>query len=134
MRWDCSVNEALDRIEYRKRAASVSTGPANPPNPRIPARIVDSRFVKSRVERQYRCDNCNKKKGGNRAGAFLYIKDAPPPVDREQAWERGDWDATWHCTACYMLHYKCSYREVSLILGFTERDAKKARYRNVNRK
>jgi len=122
--WECSVNEALDYIEYRKRAASVSTGFVNPPKPRNPAIIDDSRFDKSRGQREHRCDKCEKLKVGNRAGAFRHIKNAPRAGDRKAAWERGDWDATWYCTDCYKLYYNCSYDAVFDMLGFTERAAK----------
>ena len=30
----------------------------------------------------------------------------PPTEERAAAWERGDWDATWYCTKCYMRYYK----------------------------
>ena len=52
-------------------------------------------------------------------------------AEREAACERGDWDATWYCTECYMRYYNFSYEAVIDMLGFTERAAKKARYVNV---
>ena len=55
----------------------------------------------------------------------------PLVAEREAAWERGDWDATWYCTECYMRYYNFSYEAVIDMLGFTERAAKKARYVNV---
>ena len=49
--------------------------------------------------------------------------------EREAAWERGDWDATWYCTECYMRYYDLEdYAAVCNMLGFTGRAAKKARY------
>ena len=52
----------------------------------------------------------------------------PPTETREAAWERGDWDATWYCTECYMLYYKLhDYAAVGAMLGFSKRADKKAR-------
>ena len=112
------------------RAASASTGPANPPKARKPAGIRDTRFEKKRELRQTRCDQCNKVKGGNAAGAFCHRENMPAAGERKAAWERGDWDATWYCTECYMVYYDCSYEEICAMLGFTGRAAKKARYAN----
>ena len=110
------------------RAASASTGPANPTQARNPASIADTRFEKQREQRQIRCDDCKQLKGGNAAGAFYHRKNAPCADDREEAWKRGEWDATWYCTECYMLYYNCSYGAVCDMLGFTGRAGKKARY------
>ena len=52
----------------------------------------------------------------------------PPAGEREAAWERGDWDASWYCIECYRRYYKFSYAAVREMLGFTERAEKKARY------
>ena len=110
------------------RAVSASTGPANPPKARKPASIADTRFEKKRELRKARCDQCNELKGGNEAGAFCHRQNMPPAGERKAAWECGDWDASWYCTECYMQYYNCSYGAVCDMLGFTERDAKKACY------
>ena len=111
------------------RAVSASTGPANPPKARKSASIADTRFQKQRALRQTRCDQGNELKVGNEAGAFCYRQDMPPTNEREAAWERGDWDATWYCTECYMRYYDLEdYAAVRNMLGFTGRAAKKARY------
>ena len=112
----------------RARAVSASTGPANPRKARQPTSITDTRFEKQRELRQIRCDHCEQLKGGNAAGAFFHRKNAPCAEERQAAWERGDWDATWYCTECYMMYYNCSYAAVCGMLGFTSRAAKKARY------
>ena len=44
------------------------------------------------------------------------------------ALERGDWDATWYCTGCYMEYYNMTHAEVRGMLGFQDRSTKKARY------
>ena len=67
-------------------------------------------------------------KGGNKAGAFWHRQNMPPAGERKAAWARGDWDATWYCTECYMLYYNCSYEAVCDMLGFSGRAGKKARY------
>ena len=110
------------------RAVSASTGPANPPKARKPASIADTRFEKKREQRQTCCDQCNDLKVGNEAGAFYHRENMPPAGERQAAWERGDWDASWYCTECYMLFYDCSYGAVCDILGFSGRAGKKARY------
>ena len=110
------------------RAVSASTGPANPPKARKPASIADGRFEKKREQRQTRCDQCNHLKVGNEAGAFYHRENMPPAGERQAAWQRGDWDASWYCTECYMLFYDCSYGAVCDMLGFTGRAGKKARY------
>ena len=110
------------------RADSASTGPANPRKARQPTSITDTRFQKQRELRQIRCDHCEQLKGGNAAGAFCHRKNMPPAGERQAAWERGDWDATWYCTECYMQYYNCSYGAVCDMLGFTGRAGKKARY------
>ena len=52
----------------------------------------------------------------------------PPTEEREAAWERGDWDATWYCTECYMRYDKLEdYAAVGGTLGFTQRARKKSR-------
>ena len=111
------------------RAASASTGPANPPKPRKPASIADTRFLQKRELRRARCGQCGELKGGNEAGAFWHRHNMPPWVEREAAWECGDWDATWYCTECYMVYCNCSYGAVCDMLGFSARSAKKARRR-----
>ena len=113
----------------RARAASASAGPADPLTPRKPARITDGRFEARRARREARCDECGKVKGGNDAGAFWHSQNMPPTWERQAAWERGDWDATWYCTECYMRYYDLEdYAAVRNMLGFTGRAAKKARY------
>ena len=112
----------------RARAVSAPTGPANPPIARKPASIADTRFEKQRELRQIRCDHCEQLKGGNAAGAFCHRKNMPRAGERQAAWERGDWDATWYCIECYMLLYDRSYKDVCNILGFATRHAKKARF------
>ena len=138
--WDCSVQQVMEYLGFTQRqsrkdqfmsarAASASAGPAHPPKPRKPASITDGRFESKRALRKARCDECNKVKGGNEAGAFCYRQDMPPTDEREAAWERGDWDATWYCTECYMRYYDLEdYAAVHNMLGFTERAVKKARY------
>lgn len=137
--WDCSDQEVMEYLGFSKRqfakdqfmrarAVSASTGPANPPKARKPASITDSRFEKQRELRQTLCDQCNEPKSGNQAGAFCHRENMPRAGDRKEAWECGDWDASWYCTACYMQYYRCSYEEVLEKLGFTERAGKKARY------
>jgi len=137
--WRCSPQTVMERLGFTKRqslkdevlrarAASASTGPANPTQARNPASIADKRFEKERELRQIRCDHCKQLKGGNAAGAFFHRKNMPPAGERQAAWERGDWDATWYCTECYMLYYERSYEDVCNILGFARRHAKKARY------
>ena len=137
--WRCSPQTVMERLGFSKRqtlkdqfrrarAASASTGTANPLQARNPASIADTRFEKQREQRQIRCDHCEQLKGGNAAGAFCHRKNMPPAGERQAAWERGDWDATWYCTECYMLYYDRSYEDVCNILGFAGRDAKKARY------
>ena len=110
---------------------SASTGPAMPPKLRTPASIEDTRFEKKRVLRKSRCGQCGELKGGNASGAFYHRNTMPLVAEREAAWERGDWDATWYCTECYMRCHNFSYEAVIDMLGFTERAAKKARYVNV---
>ena len=112
----------------RARAASASTGPANPSKARKPAVIKDTRFGKERELREIICDGCYKLKVGNEAGAFWDREGMPAAGARQAAWERGAWDASWYCTDCYMLYYDCSYEAVYHKLGFTERAGKKARF------
>ena len=137
--WRCSQQIVMEHLGFSKRqsrkdqfrrprAVSASTGPANPSKARKPASIADTRFQKQRELRQIRCDHCEQLKGGNAAGAFFHRKNAPCAEEREAAWERGDWDATWYCTECYMLCYDRSYEDVCNILGFARRETKKARY------
>ena len=138
--WDCSVQEVMEYLGFTQRqsqkdklmstrAASASAGPAHPPKPRKPASITDGRFESKRALRKTRCDQCNELKVGNEAGAFCYRQDMPPTDEREAAWERGDWDATWYCTECYMRYYDLEdYAAVRNTLGFTARATKKARY------
>ena len=137
--WECSEKEVLEYLGFSKRqsqkdqfmsarAVSASTGPRNPPTRRRPACITDTRFEKRRDLRTTRCDECGAQKFGNKAGAFCHSHDMPPAGEREAAWECGDWDATWYCTECYMRYYDCSYEAACDMLGFSERDAKKARY------
>ena len=111
------------------RAVSASTGPANPPKARKPASIADGRFEKRREQRQIRCDHCNHLKIGNEAGAFYHRENMPTSGERQSAWERGDWNASWYCIECYMRYYGLDdYAKVREKLGFIERAGKKARY------
>ena len=112
-------------------ASSSSTGPANPPKASKPAIINDTRFAKEREQRKIICDGCDKLKVGNEAGAFWNREGMPAAGEREAAWERGAWDASWYCTGCYVLYYKCSYEAVYHKLGFSERAGKKARFAKV---
>ena len=98
------------------------------PKAKKPARIDDTRFAKERELRHTRCDECKQMKGGNEAGAFCYRENMPAAGEREAAWVRGEWDASWYCTQCYMLYWKCSYEEVRDRLNFSERAGKKARF------
>ena len=66
-------------------------------------------------------------KRGDTASAFWHRENMPALLDRDAAWERGDWDATWYCIKCYMRYYDCSYEEVLEILSFVERAEKKAK-------
>ena len=129
------VSRSTDSNAMASGAASSSldvcqpgTTSESPPKARKPASIADTRFEKQRELRQIRCDHCEQLKGGNAAGAFCHRKNMPPAGERQAAWERGDWDATWYCTECYMLYYDRSYEDVCNILGFARRNAKKARY------
>ena len=98
------------------------------PKARKPASIADTRFEQKREQRQTCCDQCNHLKVGNQAGAFYHRQNMPPAGERQAAWERGDWDASWYCTECYMRYYNYSYEAVCEKLGFTGRAGKKARY------
>ena len=137
--WECEAEQVKEYLGFsnqqsRKvlsmgtRAASASTGPANPPKAKKPARIDDTRFAKERELRHTRCDECKQMKGGNEAGAFCYRENMPAAGEREAAWVRGEWDASWYCTQCYMLYWKCLYEEVRDRLNFSERAGKKARF------
>ena len=57
----------------------------------------------------------------------------PPAADREAAWLRGDWDATWSCVDCFMEYYNCSRADVHEILVFAERSDRKSYYRQLPR-
>ena len=142
--WECSEMEVMEYLGFtarqdqkdqfmRARAAGASTRPANPSKPRKPASIKDARFEKKRELRTTRCDQCGELRGGNDAGAFSHRQNMPPAGERKVAWERGDWDATWYCTECYMVYYNCSHRTVCDMLGFTERAMKKARHATAAR-
>ena len=61
----------------------------------MPVGIADSRFEQRREERQVRCDSCRLGVQGNAAGAYHQRRGMPPSAERESAWLRGDWDATW---------------------------------------
>ena len=108
---------------------------------------MDSRFEK---QGDNRCDQCGDLNSGmlreeartetcfalsNEAGAFCHRQNMPPAGERKVAWERGDWEATWYFTECYMKHYfddlpddNSKHKAVCEMLGFTERAAKKARH------
>merc|ERR1712023_245654 len=137
--WGCEEQEVMEYLGFSKRqsrkdqfmsarAVSASTGPTNPAKARKPASIADTRFEQKREQRQTCCDHCNHLKVGNQAGAFYHRDNMPPAGEREAAWERGDWDASWYCIECYRRYYKSSYAAVREMLGFTERAEKKARY------
>ena len=110
------------------RAASASTSPKNPPKPRTPARIADTRYEIKRELRKERCDHCHELESGNAAGAFWHRQNTPTAGEREAAWERGEWDANWYCADCHMEYHSCSYERVCDMLGLTRRNAKNARY------
>jgi hypothetical protein len=112
----------------RAHAASASTDPANAPRPRKPTTIEDTRFLRERGLRETRCGECGDLFRGNEAGAYWHRKKMPRAGEREAAWERGDWDATWYCIECYMEYYDCPHKAILDWLGFTGRAAKKARY------
>ena len=59
------------------RAASASTSPKNPPKPRTPARIADTRYEIKRELRKERCDHCHELESGNAAGAFWHRQNTP---------------------------------------------------------
>jgi len=101
---------------------------------------MDTRFEKQRDKRKTRCDQCGELKSGNEAGAFCHRQNMPPAGERKVARERGDWDATWYCTECYMKHYfddlpddNSKHKAVCEMLGFTGRAAKKARHATAAR-
>ena len=136
--WRCEKQKVMQYLGFstrqsRKdqfmsaRAVSASTGPTNPPKARKPASIADTRFEQKRTQRQTYCDHCNHLKVGNQAGAFYHRENMPPAGEREAAWERGDWDASWYCIECYMRYYNYSYAAVCEMLNFTGRAGKKAR-------
>jgi hypothetical protein len=110
-----SRDQASDAPDIRRR-------------PRTPATITDTRFLRERVLRETRCEQCGKPFSGNEAGAYCHRENMPPAGERKAAWERGDWDATWYCIGCYMEYYDCSPKAIFDMLGFTGRAAKKARY------
>jgi hypothetical protein len=129
MEWLGFSKRQAKKDEYMTtRATSASTGPGNPPKRRKPASIEDKRFQKERTQRTTCCDECRKFKSGNVAGAFNHRKNMPQAGERKAAWERGDWNATWYCTGCYMQYYNLSYADVSIMLGFHDRATKKARF------
>ena len=96
-----SDEEVMEYLGFSKRqyqkdqfatacAVSASTGPANPPTPRRPASIMDTRFEKRRERRTIRCDRCWEWKRGNNAGAFCDRHQMPRAGERKAAWDRGD--------------------------------------------
>ena len=105
------------------RTSSASTGPANPPKPRKPASIADTRLEQKKELRKARCGQRGELKGGNEAGAFCHRQNMPPAGERKAAWECGNWDANWYCTECYKLYYNCSHEAVCDMLGFIARAA-----------
>ena len=110
-----------------------------PPTFRSPASIRDTRFAKRRQLRKARCAQCDELKGGN-AFAFCHRQNMPPAGEGKVAWERGDWDAIWYCTECYMKLYfddlpddYSKHKAVCEMLGLTGRAAKKARHATAAR-
>ena len=61
----------------------------------------DSRFDKRRALRAVCCDGCENWYQGNAVGAFWHTSDMPAPLFRREAWELGEWDASWYCIDCY---------------------------------
>ena len=140
--WKCEEQVVMEYLGFTRRqsqknkfmsarAASAPARPAHPPKPRKPASITDTRFEAKRGQREARCDQCNELKRGNEAGAFCHTQDMPPTDERKAACERGEWDATWYCTECYMRYYHLKdYEAARAMLGFAERAEKKARYQS----
>ena len=68
---------------------------------RRPLEIRDLRFEKGRLRRDICCDGCGWWFRGNAVGAFYDTERMPAPEFRRWAWERGEWDASWYCIACF---------------------------------
>ena len=75
-----------------------------------------------------RCDECSYWFTGNAVGAFRHTGDMPAVEFRREAWERGDWDASWYCIQCYAEHWNCTEKEVMVNLGFSKRQDQKNQY------
>ena len=65
---------------------------------------------------------------GNGVGAFWHASYAPAAEFRREAWERGEWDASWYCIDCYAEHWACSEAQAREYFGFTARQARKNQY------
>ena len=104
-----------------------ATGAPSVPTPR---HICDSRFEKRRLMRAVCCDCCERWYRGNAVGAFWQRSDMPAPEFRREAWEAGEWDASWYCIDCYAESLACSETEVRELLGFTARQVRRDEYQS----
>jgi len=96
---------------------------------RIPNQISDTRFDKERRHRGIRCDGCRELKQGNAVGTFAALSRRwLAPACRREAWERGEWNASWYCVECYADYWECELEEVKDYLGFSRRRIEKEEF------
>ena len=85
---------------------------------RTPEVVEDTRFTAALSRARFRCDRCGTVSRGRRTGTFTSEARQYPRCELGYRWRRGEVDASWYCTSCWMeLLGAASIAETEKVIG-----------------